>query len=343
MFGERRLRAARDILGWQKIPARVVRVTSLLKGEREENEVRKDFTISERVAIGKALEAEIGNRKGQRTDLAPRENFPQVDSHIEGVRTSQTAARFAGFGNRKTYEQAKSVIERGAPKLVEAVDKKLISVSRAKRMLDLSSEEQSRIGKECIQGRNSRQVTKTALRQQNKYNSAGTGMPSMTGLPKVAVVLADPLRASQRDGQNQCDASELSKIKALGDELAEHLLSDAVLFLWAPGALIAEALEVVKAWGFKYRAQMVWMESQIEQGDYVQYYDHKLLVIGARGNPLLRKAAPPSSVMVQNARDIIELMYPDSPKLSLFGRIDGACWSSWGDVMGNGAEEDEVA
>jgi len=160
VFGERRLRAARDILGWEEIPAWVVSVTSLLKGERDENEVRKGFTISERVAIGKALELEIGNRKGQRTDLAPRENFPEVDSR-QGERTSETVARFAGFGNRRTYEQAKSVTERGAPELVEALDKELISVSRAERVLALPPEEQARIGGECINGRN-RKAAKAA-------------------------------------------------------------------------------------------------------------------------------------------------------------------------------------
>ena len=36
---------------------------AIILGEFHENEVRKDFTVSERVAIGKALEA-LGNRQG---------------------------------------------------------------------------------------------------------------------------------------------------------------------------------------------------------------------------------------------------------------------------------------
>jgi hypothetical protein len=31
--------------------------------------VRKNFNIEERIAIGEAIEAELGNRQGQRTDL----------------------------------------------------------------------------------------------------------------------------------------------------------------------------------------------------------------------------------------------------------------------------------
>ena len=77
VFGERRLRACQS-LGWEKIPARTVHLDSILKGELAENEFRKDFTHSERVAIGEAIEAELGNRQGQRTDKEPVENFPQV-------------------------------------------------------------------------------------------------------------------------------------------------------------------------------------------------------------------------------------------------------------------------
>ena len=49
VFGERRLRAHRDILKKKTILARIVDVTSIIAGEFAENEIRKDFTASERV------------------------------------------------------------------------------------------------------------------------------------------------------------------------------------------------------------------------------------------------------------------------------------------------------
>ena len=48
--------------GRDTIPARFVNLDSLLKGECTENEFRKDFTVSERVEIGKALEGELQGR-----------------------------------------------------------------------------------------------------------------------------------------------------------------------------------------------------------------------------------------------------------------------------------------
>jgi ParB-like chromosome segregation protein Spo0J len=51
VFGQRRTLAIRDILKRKTILARVVNVSSILAGEYAENEIRKDFTPSERVAI----------------------------------------------------------------------------------------------------------------------------------------------------------------------------------------------------------------------------------------------------------------------------------------------------
>ena len=77
VFGERRIRAVRDILKRKTILARIVDVSSILAGEYHENEVRKDFTPSERVAIARAIERQVGNRQGQRTDQL-REKIPEV-------------------------------------------------------------------------------------------------------------------------------------------------------------------------------------------------------------------------------------------------------------------------
>ncbi len=126
--GERRLLAMRDILGWESIPVIVLQVASIVEGEYAENEIRKDFTPSERVAIGKAIEAEIGKRQGQRTDLEPVQDLPQVPP---GTKTREIAAVKAGFSNPRTYQQAKKVTETGAPELVAAMDAGAISIDAA--------------------------------------------------------------------------------------------------------------------------------------------------------------------------------------------------------------------
>ncbi len=139
VFGERRLRAAK-MLGWNTIPARIVDVPSIVAGEYAENEVRKNFTPSERVAIAEVVRAEIGSRQGQRTDQAqPVDRGPQVGP---GEKTRDIAAQKAGFDSSHAYRLAKTVVERGAPNVVEAMDAGEVSISAAARAVKAAPKEQ---------------------------------------------------------------------------------------------------------------------------------------------------------------------------------------------------------
>ena len=72
--GERRLRAALR-LGWTHISISVVDIDAIVRGEFAENAHRKDFTLSETVAIKRALEpierAAAKQRQGMRGDQHP--------------------------------------------------------------------------------------------------------------------------------------------------------------------------------------------------------------------------------------------------------------------------------
>jgi ParB family chromosome partitioning protein len=123
VFGERRLLAVRDVLKQATIAARIVRVSSILAGEYAENEIRKDFTPSERVEIGKALEARLGERRG-------KDNRQNV-AELKGRRSDELAAEKAGFGNRTTYEQAKKVVEKAVDEVLAQMDCGDLSISAA--------------------------------------------------------------------------------------------------------------------------------------------------------------------------------------------------------------------
>jgi ParB/RepB/Spo0J family partition protein len=78
--GERRLRAALQ-LGWTHISISVVDIDAIVRGEFAENAQRKGFTLSETVAIRRALEpierAAAKQRQGMRRDRHP-ERRPRV-------------------------------------------------------------------------------------------------------------------------------------------------------------------------------------------------------------------------------------------------------------------------
>jgi ParB-like chromosome segregation protein Spo0J len=140
VFGERRLKACRDILGWTEIEARVVGVSSIVAGEHAENELRKEFTPSERVAIVAAIEVEL--RRRERRGRPAKE---KPDGHPEfraGAETREIAAKRAGFGSSYTARAAEAVVTKGVPELVEAMDKGDVAISAAADIAKLPASDQ---------------------------------------------------------------------------------------------------------------------------------------------------------------------------------------------------------
>ena len=138
VFGERRIRAVRDILKKKTILARIVDVSSIIAGEFAENEIRKDFTVSERIAIAKALERQLPNRNG-----VPKAR--QKIDKLRGERTDDYVAEKSGFGNHETYRQAAKVVEGGTPKLIQAMDDGRVSISAASILVDADADEQEAV------------------------------------------------------------------------------------------------------------------------------------------------------------------------------------------------------
>ena len=341
VFGQRRLKAARK-LGWDTIPARVVKVDKLI-AERDENEVRKEFTPSERVSIVEAVRERIGKRQGQRTDRHP-EKLPEV---ARGVETREFAAARGGFGNDATYRQAKAVVDRGAPELVKAMDSGALSINLASKLAERPRADQQRIATAVLSGEDARNAMRELHRDERvarlaeivKGNAALDG-----GVGRHPVIYADPpwryehAESRTREIENQYPTMELDAICAL--PVQDVTTDDAVLFLWATSPKLAEALRVVEAWGFVYRTCMVWDKERIGMGYYARQ-QHELLLIATRGQPPAPapEARPPSVIRAPRGEhsakperfyEIIEAMYGPLPKLELFCRSPRAGWKVWG-------------
>jgi hypothetical protein len=128
VFGERRFDAC-HILNWTEIPCAILDFDEILLGEYTENTMRKDFTASERVAIAKSIEDELGKNRPQ--GRPAKESKQNIAEFPKGKQTREIAAVKAGFGNATTYEQAADVVADGAPELVAAMDSEEISISAA--------------------------------------------------------------------------------------------------------------------------------------------------------------------------------------------------------------------
>ncbi len=114
--GLRRLEAAK-LLAWKEITVTTIDVADLLGAERDENEVRKNFTPTEAVAIGRLIEAEHRKKIEAKAHLTAvmAGKRRQGDSHMWNPPpaavgpTRETAARAVGM-NVEKYTQAKAVV-----------------------------------------------------------------------------------------------------------------------------------------------------------------------------------------------------------------------------------------
>lgn len=129
-------------------------------------------------------------------------------------------------------------------------------------------------------------------------------------------------------------------------DVPSRVADRAVLFMWVTSPLLAECWPVIKAWGFVYKASMVWDKVDHNFGNYVSVR-HELLLICTRGSCLPDHPTPmPDSVISiarsdvhsekpEEFRAVIDRLYTGGAdqKLELFGRkpVDG--WTQFGNEM----------
>ena len=205
-------------------------------------------------------------RDGQRAD------------HVEGLPIGR-ASDLLNVGER-SVARAREVIDRGAPELVGAVDQGKIAVSLAAKFLSKPAADQLAIVKKVEDGCKPME----AARQVKVERIAARKPEEFAG--RYRVFYADPpweYGNSQHGVTTQRDhypCISLDDICAIDvQSVAED---DAVLFLWATSPILPEALRVVEAWGFAYKASFVWDKCQPMIGHY-NMVAHELLLICTRG------------------------------------------------------------
>lgn len=198
VFGGRRLMAAQS-LGWVEIEARVIDCDAL-QAEHDENEIRKQFTVTERLAIAQRIAERLqgpnGTRQGQRTDLGTSGNI----SGSERGETKDIAAAKAGLGSGKTMEAAQKVVELGAPELVEAMDAGKVSIHAAATIAVLPKDEQGRIDyddKAAVRKAREQAKPKTRIHFVIEYEDAHQGAEEFAAtLVSRDAAFASELRAA---------------------------------------------------------------------------------------------------------------------------------------------------
>lgn len=185
---------------------------------------------------------------------------------------------------------------------------------------------------------------------------------SISTKEKFQTILADPpWQFTNRTGKMAPEHKRLKRYPTMSvDEICkmpiDTLANDTChLYLWVPNALLSEGMAVMKAWGFKYKTNLVWYKIRKDggpDGRGVGFYFRnvtELILFGIKGK--MRTLAPGRrqvNVIPSRKREhsrkpdelyqIIESCSP-GPYLELFARDTRSGWTAWG----NQAEHYEIS
>ncbi|MBI3174223.1 MAG: S-adenosylmethionine-binding protein [Chloroflexi bacterium] len=182
-------------------------------------------------------------------------------------------------------------------------------------------------------------------------------LASLPGLNYKTILADPPWQFQNRTGKVAPEHKRLTRYPTLSlKEIKEIPVSlvaaeQSHLYLWVPNALLKEGLEVMSAWGFEYKTNIIWHKVRQDgepDGRGVGFYFRnttEIILFGIRGK--LRTLAPGRSqvnIIKTRKREhsrkpdelygIIEACSP-GPYLELFARGQRKGWDQWG----NEAEE----
>ena len=310
---------------------------------------QEDFDGNDAAALSYVISTNLHRRhlnESQRAMVAAElanmsEGRPKT-AQICAPSVSQTDAAKKLNVSRKSVQNAKAVRDKGTDELKDRVKSGNMAVSVAEKIARMPKDKQAEILKDP---KPEQAIKKVARAEKEKALAEKTITKSLASKTQLfGVVYADPPWRFETYSENGMDRSadnhyptmSLNDIAALKVPAAD----DCVLYLWATVPMLPEALNVMEAWGFKYKSQIVWVKDRIGTG-YWTRNQHEILLIGTKGGiPAPAQGSQPSSVI--NAplgrhsqkpaifAEIIESLFPATPKVELFCRSPRAGWSVYG-------------
>ena len=179
---------------------------------------------------------------------------------------------------------------------------------------------------------------------------------------RFSTIVADPpWQFKNRTGKMAPEHKRLSRYKTLDLQAIKDIPvqvsaeETAHLYLWVPNALLPEGLEVMKAWGFNYKSNIIWYKIRKDggpDGRGVGFYFRnvtEILLFGVRGKKARTLQPGRSQTNIISTRKREHSRKPDEqykifedcskgPYLELFSRGNRENWACWG----NQADQYEI-
>lgn len=184
------------------------------------------------------------------------------------------------------------------------------------------------------------------------------------GKRKFSTILADPpWQFQNRTGKMAPEHKRLSRYPTLTLQEVKDLPVEAIaddrahLYLWVPNALLAEGLQVMDNWGFKYKSNIVWYKIRKDGGPDrrgVGFYFRnvtEIILFGVRGKNIRTLKPGRTQENIISSRKREHSRKPDEqykiiescswgPYLELFGRGTRRGWVSWGNQANDNYKPD---
>jgi N6-adenosine-specific RNA methylase IME4 len=306
--GARRLAAA-HMLGLTEVPVTVVDLGAVVKGEHAENSFRKDFTLSEAVAVKRALEP-IERAAAQERMRAgrPMENFSKGRA-LDAVATA-TGLHRTTLGKAEAVVDAAEAEPERFGKLLEDMDRCGRANGPYRRLQNIKAAEAIRNEPPPLPRRGPYRVIAAdppwpfELRDEDPSRRAIYPYPTMT----------------------------LAKIKTL--RVADIAHEDSVLWLWTTNFHMREAFDVLEAWGFEHKTILTWVKDRFGYGEWLRCQTEHVL-LATRGRPIVQLGSE-STVLFAPVRahsekpdafyDLVERLCPAPRYCELFSRRARPNW-----------------
>lgn len=186
--------------------------------------------------------------------------------------------------------------------------------------------------------------------------SAAQDFSKSIGNRSFGTILADPpWQFTNRTGKMAPEHKRLSRYSTLTlQEIKEIPIALAAaekshLYLWVPNALLAEGLEVMEAWGFEYKTNIIWHKIRKDggpDGRGVGFYFRnttEMVLFGVRGRMrtlaqgrrqvnIIKSMKREHSRKPDELYGVIEACSP-GPYLELFARGKRKGWFQWGNQV----------
>lgn len=169
------------------------------------------------------------------------------------------------------------------------------------------------------------------------------------------ILIDPPWRFQNRTGKVAPEHLRLSRYLTLSlNEMKRLPVGDlganpSHLYMWCPNALLPDGLELMKAWGYTYKTNLIWYKVRKDggpDGRGVGFYFRnvtELVLFGIKGKlRTLPPARSQTNIIVQRKREhskkpdeqyqLIEDCSP-GPYLELFARERQPHWDAWGDQV----------